>query len=419
MLGSLRGQTEARFQVSYDPASPEPWTFDVTGQLARGRIDDPRLPHPLTEIHATVHVDNRGFAIREFKARSNQAVLSLTCSGGLKPSSPMAIEADVSQLPLDEQLLAILPGKLQEEWQKLQPEGLIDASIKLRYDGRAWQPQVRIQCRNVSFAHHEFPYRLEHGNGLLELKDDRLQMNLSTFSENQLVHIVGEIRNPASGPTGWLRVTSDELPIDEKLLKALPPRGPVAGPFAGSERDRRLRVRTDRAKSPRGRIHQHLRIRASRCGLRYDRFPYALSNVRGELEMIDGNWWVRNLEGYNGTSRVTGDGTLTRTPQGDELVLRLHAANVPLEGELRDALQPGMRQVWALLQPRGIIDLTANVHYLDQLNLLDVTVRAEPRSETCSLEPVHFPYRLENVQGVFTYGSGRLTFERSAPGTAP
>ena len=161
-----------------------------------------------------------------------------------------------------------------------------------------------------------------------------------------------------------------------------------------------------------GPIHQHLQIRASRCWLRYDRFPYALSNVHGEMEMIDGNWWFRNLEGYNGTSRVTGEGTLTRTAQGDELVLRLNAAGVPLEGELRDALQPGMRQVWAMLQPRGIIDITANVHYLDQLNLLDVTVRAEPRSETCSLEPVQFPYRLENVQGVFTYGGGRLTFER-------
>ena len=114
----------------------------------------------------------------------------------------MAIEADVSQLPLDEQLLAVLPGKLQEEWQKLRPEGLIDANIKLRYDGRAWQPQVRIQCQNVSFAHHKFPYRLEHGNGLLELKDDRLQMDLSTFSENQLVHIVGEIRNPTERPDG-------------------------------------------------------------------------------------------------------------------------------------------------------------------------------------------------------------------------
>ena len=78
----------------------------------------------------------------------------------------------------------------------------IDANIQLRYDGRAWQPQLRIQCHDVAFTHHKFPYRLERGNGWLELKDDRLQMNLSTFSENQLVHIVGEIRNPTNGPDG-------------------------------------------------------------------------------------------------------------------------------------------------------------------------------------------------------------------------
>ncbi len=418
MLGSLRGQTEARFQVAYDPAAPQPWKFDVTGQLARGRIDDPRLPRPLTEIHATVHVDNRGFAIQEFKARSNQATLSLTCSGGLRPASPLVIEADITQLPLDDQLLAILPGELQAEWQEIRPEGLVDADIKLCYDGRGWQPEVRIQCRNVAFAHREFPYRLERGNGLLELKDGRLQMDLKAFSENQLVRLVGEIRNPASGPTGWLRVGSEALPIDEKLLKALPPRGQSLARSMDLKGTVGFEYELAR-EIPRGPVHEHLKIGASRCSLRYDRFPYALSNVRGELEMIDGNWRASNLEGYNGTSRVSGEGTLRHTPQGDELLLRLGAANVPLEGELRDALQPGMRQVWALLQPRGIIDITANVRYLDQSNLLDVTVRAEPRSDTCSLEPVRFPYRLENVQGVFSYGSGRVTFERCSAWHGP
>ena len=88
VLGSLRGETEVSFQVRYDPASPRPWTFNVTGQLARGRIDDPRLPHALTEIRATANVDNEGFVIRELRARSNQAVLSLTCSGGLRRKAP-------------------------------------------------------------------------------------------------------------------------------------------------------------------------------------------------------------------------------------------------------------------------------------------------------------------------------------------
>jgi hypothetical protein len=241
VLGSLRGQTEAHFRVSYDPAATQPWDFDVAGELSRGRIDDPRLPHPLTEIRAKVHVDNRGFAIEELKARSNQATLSLACNGGLSSSSPLLIEAEVNQLPLDEQLKATLPGNLQVEWKKLQPEGLIDAKVKLRYDGRAWQPEVSIQCQGISFTHHKFPYRLEHGRGTLELKENRLTMNLSTFSENQLVHIVGDLRDPMGSPTGWTHIASAELPIDEKLINARPA---VARSITGPERLDRLRVRS-------------------------------------------------------------------------------------------------------------------------------------------------------------------------------
>ena len=418
VLGSLRGQTEAHFQVGYDPATAERWTFALTGQLDRGRIDDPHLPRPLTEIHARVHVDNRGFAIQELKARSNQAILSLTCSGGLTAASPMVVEADISQLPLDEYLLAVLPADLKREWQKIRPEGLIDANIKLRHDGRAWQPQLRIRCQNVSFTHQEFPYRLEHANGLLELKDDRLQMDLMTTGENQAVHVVGEIRNPLNGPTGWLRARSDELPIDEKLLKALPLRAQSLARSMDLKGTVAFQYELAREIAE-GPIHQHLQIRASRCWLRYAGFPYTISKVRGDLEMIDRNWWFRNLEGYNGASRVTGEGTLASTPQGDELALRLVAANVPLEGELREALQPDMREVWALLHPQGIVDLTADIRYLGQLNRPEVSVRAEPRRERCSLEPVCFPYRLENVQGVFTYGSGRVTFERCSAWHGP
>ena len=407
LLGSLRGQIELGFQVAYNPASPQPWTFDVTGQLSRGWIDDRRLPRPLTEVQATVQVNNQGFMVRDFKARSNQAVLSLTCSGGLGPTSPMAVEANVRQLPLDAQLLAVLPAKLQEEWRKNWPEGLVDVRVKLRCDGRAWRPEVRIDCQNIAFTREEFPYRLEQGTGWLDLKDDRLELNLATFSDNHLVHIVGALRNLLNGPIGWVQVRSKGLPIDEKLVKVLPPvvrsmdlRGAVDFEYEAA------------CEAVDGPVHQHLQVQARDCKLRYAGFPYALSKVQGDLEMVDGNWWFRNLKGENGTSCVTGDGTLVNTPQGNELALRLHAANVPLEGELRDALQPGMRDVWALLQPRGTIELAADVRYLDRLNLLDVTVRAEPRSETCSLEPVRFPYRLENVQGVFTYGGGRVTFER-------
>ncbi len=417
LLASLRGETEAHFQVSYDPAAEERWKFDVDGQLAHGRFEDPRLPHhPLTEIQATVHVDNRGFSIRDFTARSNQAALSLTCSGGLSAASPMDIEGEIRQLPLDEQLMAVLPGDLQEHWRKLHPQGVIDAYVKLHFDGSALRPRVRVNCQNVTFMHDVFRYQLERGNGPVELKDDRLTFDIHASSENQPIHLFGEIRNPFTGATGWLRANCNALPLDKKLLEAL---RPEMQPLAASL-DLRGAAAVDLELSQEvanGPLHKHIRAWPDRCSLCYKDFPVAVSKIVGQaetvpVEMVDGNWWFRNLEGYNGTSRITGDGTFFRSPGGNELVLRLNAGNVPLDRELRDALPAGMGQAWTMLQPRGIIDLTADVHYLSRGNILEVGVRAEPRSDTCSLEPVQFPYGLENVQGVFTYGGGRLSFER-------
>ena len=71
-----------------------------------------------------------------------------------------------------------------------------------------------------------------------------------------------------------------------------------------------------------------------------------------------------------------------------------------------------MQQVWNDLRPRGMIDLAAEIRYQDGPRLLGVTVRAEPRSEITSIEPTRFPYRLEKLQGVFTYRDGRVTMER-------
>ena len=129
--------------------------------------------------------------------------------------------------------------------------------------------------------------------------------------------------------------------------------------------------------------------------------------------MTDGNWEFRGLEGTNGATRVTCEGEMTdHAGQGHDLALRFRASDVPLEDELRDALRPAMRQVWNDLRPRGIIDLAAEIRYQDGPKLLNVTVRAEPRSEITSIEPTKFPYRLEKLQGVFTYRDGHVTLER-------
>lgn len=146
--------------------------------------------------------------------------------------------------------------------------------------------------------------------------------------------------------------------------------------------------------------------------MKYDRFPYPIQNIRGELVMTDGRWTFRNLEGSNGPGRIRLEGymnpTIDGTEHGIELGLNISGVNIPLQDELRDCLSPQSATLWKQLQPQGSIDLVTEVRYVSAAKTTDIHVRAEPVNDTCSLQPAAFPYRLEKVRGVFVYRKGHI-----------
>ena len=453
-LGELRGQADFAFQVDYDRTAAVPLRFDLSGQLTRGRIDDPRLPQGLTDIRATVRLNNAGYAIDDLTARSGRTTLWMACRGtGFEPTSPCALKAEVRQLDLDPALLRVLPPSLQEAWRHYSPGGEIDVDAQLSYDGQNWRPQATVNCLDVTFAHHKFPYRLNHGHGSIVLKDDVLKVDVTAYSGRQPVRITAEASRPfCPNPLGWLDVHGGDLPIDEAVIAALPPKPQevVRSLDPRGTVNVYVRIWRSRCEEP---LHRHVVLDANDCSIRFDKFPYPLTNISGRLEMLDQNWTFRNLVGMHNTARVTCEGylsgiermetgeepiaaelgqtTLGDTPvpalsppltpvhQATELVLNLTGKDVPLEGELRDALltsSPHIQQVWLNLRPRGIVDLKVKVCYSPpqspaEQKKFSVGVRIEPQRDSTSVEPVHFPYRFDRLQGVIDYHDGHVTFQ--------
>ena len=149
---------------------------------------------------------------------------------------------------------------------------------------------------------------------------------------------------------------------------------------------------------------------ANRCSIRYERFPYPIHDIRGVLEMFDDAWTFRDIEGTNDKARITCEGSLMPGLQGKELVLNLTGRDVAMKEDLRNALSPHIQQVWHDLQPRGTVDLSAKIRFLSEQKQFNIEVRAEPQPENASIEPVHFPYRLERLEGVLDYRDGDVTF---------
>ncbi len=157
--------------------------------------------------------------------------------------------------------------------------------------------------------------------------------------------------------------------------------------------------------------HCHLVLALNRCSVNYERFAYPLGNVRGTLEMIDGAWTFRDLEGTNDTGLVKCQGTLGAGTDGRKLLLTFVGENIPLEEELRDALPPNMGELWKALKPRGAVDLNIDLAYDCTARQTNLKLRAQPRSDISSIEPIYFPYRLDNFHGTIHYQDGHTELE--------
>lgn len=411
LLASVRGEAACTFQAAYVPGAVDPYRFSVAGRLSRARIDDPRLPRALNDVHAGFRCDNQGVTVQDFSARSGQTTLRLKYRrGGYTADSPWVLDAEVRQLELDSRLLAVLPDAYMRIWSRYLPAGCVDVDTRLAFDGRTCQPDVTLTCHDVSFTYREFPYRLEYGRGTLSLKNDVLRLSLNAQSAGHEVRLTGEVPRPLDAPFGWLEVRGDDLPLDEKLLAAMPERQRAVVRSLHPQGSCSFQAKFWRDQ-PADVVHKQLAVVFNRCAMRCDQFPYPVYEIRGRLDMLDDQWEFSGLEGINDTGRITGSGHLRTRPEGSELYLKLTGSSVPLEEELRDALQPNMRQLWADIRPHGEVNLVAEVSYVPGRSPT-VNVLAEPQSETTWIEPVQFPYRLEKLAGAMAYRDGRFTIGR-------
>ena len=401
-----------------------PCQFMAKGTVKDGRIEDPRLPAPLTEVTTSFEVNNQGFALENMTGRSGQMMLRIAelRSWGLDATAQKTISGVVERLELDRNLLAALPDRFTETWSKYLPTGQVNARFTASYDGAHWEPQkADVEFLNVSFSYHKFPYRLHRARGTtqkdgrpvaLSFENDELQISVEAFSGSNRVTIGGTMHQPLTAPYGNIAIHAEALELNDDLFSAM------------EEEPQRI----VRALNPKGQVSVDLRIWSDRHGappqkhmvcnvlggsIQYDKFPYPLNIYRGTITMVNDQWTFENFSAKNDTGQFNCVGRFGPGPSGKELLFKFNGANIDLEEELRDSFrQPSTRRLWNDLRLAGTINLhDLTIRYLVDSKKLDVTFRAEPHPEVTSIEPVNMPYKLENLRGIIVYEEGQIKIE--------
>ncbi len=334
--GRFQSRVTFQYKVSGGEEGGFPCHFQVSGRLAEGRIEDVRLPGPVTELEADFQVDNEGLTVTGAAGRIGQSAFAIHSlrTWGFDSASRKSIDVQVQSLELNRDLLAVLPDDYRETWSKYLPSGRVNiAACVAEFDGQKWRPQnMTIECVDVSFSYYKFPYRLYRARGNLRLQSGVLAIGIEAFSGNQLVQISGSVAQFGGAPSGEVIVRAGELDLSDELFEAMEP-GPrevVESLRAQGKVSLYLRIWNETPGTP---ARKHLVANVLGGSIRYDRFPYPLQVHGGQIEMIDGEWSFRDFRATNGTGVVFCGGSFGQGEQGKQLLLRFRAANVALEEE--------------------------------------------------------------------------------------
>ena len=431
LLATLRARAHFEFRVGHTPGDADPIQAEVHGHLSEGRVDDPRLPLPLTEVEADVYCSNQQFRLENVTARAGPTSLQLTCrcDDFLSTSPQLHLGATVRQLPLDERLFAVLPEQLHDDWQKFAPAGVVDAEMDIRMMDNRLTPRVTVTCHDVSFAYHKFPLRMQEARGVIEWVGDVLQLrDFTARAGGQVVQITGRFENPGPHCTGWLELRSaGPIALDQELISAMNETGQrivrSLHPTGG------ITLVSGRFEKPTSDDLPHTRweLALDDCSIQYDRFPYAIHKISGRLVLADRRWDFIDLRGAHGSSQIACNGAwvpLYSDQPGGELTLNFKCWDVPLDDSLRNAvgkLNANSEKFWDSMRPRGSVDflnISLQFNSLSQQTRFDLSAEKwavgdgdNEEGRAIAVHPTWFPVRLDDCIGRVRFGNGQFTLE--------
>ena len=141
-IGQLRGQLGLQFRVNHDPQNP--LQFTAQGKFTQGSLTDDRLPYPISDIEADIHMNQNGVRIKNATAHSGRTQFLVDAQlDGYEEKSNFLIRGKATHLVLDQQIAAILPQKWKKQWNRYLPDGEVNADFQLMRDEKRLAPTMQ------------------------------------------------------------------------------------------------------------------------------------------------------------------------------------------------------------------------------------------------------------------------------------
>jgi hypothetical protein len=394
----------------------------------------PELPFALDDVSAIAKVEKGEIRVEHAEGRNGKTLVTAwgVLSAAAPETGPMDLRIDVVDLELDGRLKQATPPEFAAIWDEYKPRGWVNLALHLRRKNAGEAPKfgLTVDAQDVAMTYHMFKYKLEHIRGMGEWRGSRITLDARTIVGDGLVTVKGTIDNPGPDCKVALDFTGEAMPVDDTLMKAMPPdvRAVVdqfhpSGTVRGTAQ---LRRRPPPRPGAPADITIVMKLDLNdRCSMRWDGMPYPIQDLTGHLEIYPDHWTFDRVRGRNGEAIIEADGRVDQVAPGVfKSLIHLQADGIRFDPQLRAALPKQWRDSWDTLKPSGSSRVNAKIeaepgqepHY---------HLRIEPGPDTrveLSLTPVpgsagfapgalgviQLP-PMENIQGEFLFDDGIVT----------
>lgn len=443
--------------------------YDVQCELRDGRYETPAIPWKIEQLAARMsfqegrfRIDNGSARIGGAQVQLNLKTLSLLELPANLAESPVdaaqalleRLDFQVQNLALDDTIHSLLPENVAELWDRFNPSGTVNLKMQFDRTRQGWQREATLEPVNLGVVYRKFRYPVTGVTGQIvatqdETGRDETRIDLHGVAGGQKVAIQGTVNGDGPDPAIDLKITGRNVPIDDRLFKALKPKY-AAGLLklnAVGRGDFSVVVRQQHNVN----LCQNIfRIHLTDGVLKYAGFPYELSGIRGDVvidvsvsdstrpfqpgqpltpEEDQDRIELHGFTARHGSGRITIDGeNIPAATRGErKTVMRVRGQNCPLDEDFHAAITAiGGGEFWKELQPQGSLDIAANVEIAEHgdepaadpahpppdqpFNMADLTLAVNFRGPT--ITPTSFPYELRELAGMARYQGGKLELGR-------
>lgn len=408
----------ADFQLDLDCRVGEaaPRKYDLRCQIRQGFCRHPALPLPLDRITLEARCSDGHLEITRASAVSGATKLTAHGKTRLRDwRDELEASLSVENLHVNKHLCSRLPEEVQPLHKLFRPEGPVNVELDMQRRNGEWtKKRCLLKPQNLEVCFLHFPYPVTGVTGTLDadLLSSTVKVNLT--STTAPITLNGTWQGSGDGAQADLHLRANQIPLDGKLLQALPPaQQELVGAFhLKGWGDLQAHIsRTAGSKD----FDNTYQVRLIDCAVKWDHFRYPLDNVSGTVNIYPHYCEFQDLRGQHNGGTVTVSGkTMTLSDGGESgstrLLLDIAGHDVRIDADLRKALtaMPNLGKAWDAMGPSGQLSFHARV---DQAPGRPQDLEIAVQVLGCRLEPAFFRYPLTDLSGFFRYHHNRLEMQ--------